>query len=69
MRTISAGTFSASICEDLQHLYIWGTSPYGEFLTPHHVKRITGEVCKVSIGNNFGVAITNNGTLYSWGEN
>lgn len=50
-------------------MYIWGTSSLGEFLTPHHIKLIAGEVSKVSIGTNFGVAIAKNGLLYSWGEN
>ncbi len=69
MHHIAAGNFSASISEESQNLFLWGTGTFGEFLTPHRVKRIQGEVVSVSVGNNFGAALTAQGFLYSWGEN
>jgi len=69
MSYISAGNFSASISEESQNLFLWGTGTFGEFLTPHRVKRIQERVIAVSIGTNFGVALTTQGFLYSWGDN
>jgi hypothetical protein len=40
MHHIAAGNFSASISEESQNLFLWGTGTFGEFLTPHRVKRI-----------------------------
>lgn len=58
MHYIAAGNFSASISEESQNLFLWGTGTFGEFLTPHRVKRIQGEVTQVALGLNFGVALT-----------
>ena len=69
MHHIAAGNFSASISEESQNLFLWGTGTFGEFLTPHRVKRIQGEVVSASVGNNFGAALTTQGFLYSWGDN
>ena len=52
---------------DTGDLYIWGTGVFGEFLTPHRVKTIRGQTQEVAIGNNFGVAISKTGNLYTWG--
>ena len=43
MRFIAAGSFSGSISEDTRSLFLWGTGAFGEFLTPHRVKKIKGE--------------------------
>ena len=43
MRAIAAGSFSASISEDTRSLFLWGSGAFGEFLTPHRVKKIKGE--------------------------
>lgn len=68
MRTISAGSFSASISE-AGDLYLWGTGVFGEFLTPHRVKTIQGTCIDVSVGNNFGAAVNRDGYIYTWGIN
>jgi len=69
MRHIAAGSFSGSISEENGNLFLWGSGHFGEFLIPHRVKRIQGEVISVSIGKNFGVALSSQGFLFSWGEN
>ena len=69
MRFISAGSFSASISDESRSLFLWGSGAFGEFLTPHRVKKIKGETIQVSIGDGFGMALTAAGTVYSWGEN
>jgi alpha-tubulin suppressor-like RCC1 family protein len=69
MRYIQAGSFSASISEDGSNLFLWGTGSFGEFLTPHRVKKIRGETIDISLGSGFGVALSAQGFLYSWGEN
>jgi hypothetical protein len=43
MKSIEAGSFSAAISEDGSNLFLWGTGAFGEFLTPHRVKKIRGE--------------------------
>jgi alpha-tubulin suppressor-like RCC1 family protein len=40
MKYIAAGSFSASIAKDSGSLYLWGTGTFGEFKTPHRVKKI-----------------------------
>lgn len=69
MKSIKAGSFSASISHDTGDLYLWGSGVFGEFLTPHRVKTINGSVVDVSIGNHFGVALSNEGAIYTWGHN
>ena len=50
MRLVSAGSFSAAVSEDSGSLFLWGTGAFGEFLTPHRVKKIQGETSQVVIG-------------------
>lgn len=69
MRFVEAGSFSASISEEGSNLFLWGTGSFGEFLTPHRVKKIRGETVEVSLGSGFGVALSVHGFLYSWGDN
>lgn len=69
MRYIAAGSFSASISEEGSNLFLWGTGAFGEFLTPHRVKKIRGETVSVSVGQGYGVALSMQGFLYSWGDN
>jgi len=40
MKSIAAGTFSASIAKETGSLYLWGTGTFGEFKTPHRVRKI-----------------------------
>lgn len=42
MKFVAAGSFSAAISEEKQDLFLWGTGSFGEFLTPHRVKKIKG---------------------------
>lgn len=58
MGKIAAGSFSASVSSDTGELYIWGSGPFGEFITPHRVKTLAGPAKEVSIGHNFGIALT-----------
>jgi hypothetical protein len=44
MKYIAAGSFSASISSDTASLYLWGTGTFGEFHSPHRVKKITERV-------------------------
>lgn len=48
---------------------MWGTSTFGELQTPHRVKKIPERVEQVSIGNAFGIALTECQKIYSWGDN
>jgi X-linked retinitis pigmentosa GTPase regulator len=50
MSYIAAGTFSASVSKDKGELYLWGTGTFGEFKTPHRVKKIKEKILKVSLG-------------------
>jgi len=43
MMMVAAGSFSAAISEDTKSLFLWGSGAFGEFLTPHRVKKIKGE--------------------------
>ena len=58
MRFVAAGSFSAAISEENKSLFLWGSGTFGQFLTPHRVKKIRGETNMVSIGDGFGVALT-----------
>lgn len=69
MRFVAAASFSAAISEEHSSLFLWGSGPFGEFLTPHRVKKIKQEVATLSLGQNFGVALGVEGALYSWGKN
>ena len=69
MKYVAAGSFSASISHDSGDLYLWGSGAFGEFLTPHRVKTIQGLTIDVSIGNHFGLALTKEGVVYTWGHN
>lgn len=69
MKHISAGSFSASISQDTCQLYLWGTGTFGNFQSPHRVKKIPENVAEVSIGEQFGVCLTEDRKLYAWGQN
>ena len=43
MSFVAAGSFSAAISKESKSLYLWGTGAFGEFLTPHRVKKIKDE--------------------------
>jgi len=69
MSHIAAGSFSSSISQETGSLYLWGTGSFGEFHSPHRVKRIPERVAQVSLGDKFGVALTCDRKMYCWGEN
>ena len=50
-------------------MYLWGEGLFGQFHTPHRVKKIPEIVTEVSIGEGFGAAITLDNKIYSWGLN
>jgi hypothetical protein len=51
MSYISAGSFSASIALETGCLYLWGTGTFGEFRTPHRVKKIKERCLSVTVGD------------------
>lgn len=65
---MAAGSFSAAL-SDVGELFLWGTGVFGEFITPHRVKTISGICVDVSIGSNFGAAVNREGVIYTWGCN
>lgn len=72
MKYIAASNFSACISKEQGSLYLWGKGLFGEFSTPHRVKKITEPLIKVTISHNYGAALTDVGddglrNLYSWG--
>ena len=69
MKYVAAGSFSASISQEAGSLYLWGTGTFGKFNTPHRVKKIEQNAISVDIGESFGVVLTEDRQLYSWGIN
>lgn len=69
MSSVAAGTFSASIAKETGSLYLWGTGTFGEFKTPHRVRKIEQKAVQVSIGDCFGMALTEDRRIYTWGIN
>jgi alpha-tubulin suppressor-like RCC1 family protein len=65
---IAAGHHSAAISEE-GHLYIWGSSVFGEILTPVNLSRSGNQVLDVSIGTTLAVAIDKEGNSWAWGAN
>ena len=51
MKYVAAGSFSASISQDTNQLYLWGTGTFGSFHSPHRVKKIAEDVISVSVGD------------------
>ena len=70
MKYIAAGSFSASISKDRGELFIWGTGVFGKFVLPKIVYMSNNEEIKsISIGNQFSIALSKIGSVYSWGIN
>ena len=69
MSFVEAGTFSASIAQNSGSIYLWGTGTFGKFSTPHRVKRVAERAIQVSIGDSFGIVLTEDRKLYTWGIN
>ncbi|KAL4466885.1 hypothetical protein ABPG74_010482 [Tetrahymena malaccensis] len=68
IKKIFAGSHSAAIT-DANEVYFFGKSQLGQFHYPQLVRICQGEITEISIGNHFGVAVTNEGKVYSWGIN
>jgi len=66
---IAAGSFSASISKEQGSVYLWGKGTFGEFSTPHRVKKIESRAIQISIGSMFGAVLTEERRLYTWGIN
>jgi alpha-tubulin suppressor-like RCC1 family protein len=69
MKYIAAGSFSASISKDQGSIYLWGSGTFGKFNTPHRVKKIEQKAVQVDIGNSFGMVLTEDRDIYTWGIN
>jgi alpha-tubulin suppressor-like RCC1 family protein len=69
MKFVAAGSFSASIAQETGSLYLWGTGTFGAFKTPHRVKKIEGRAMQCSIGESFGIVLTEDRQMYTWGQN
>jgi alpha-tubulin suppressor-like RCC1 family protein len=65
MRYVSAGSFSASLSMENGELYQWGLH---EILAPRKVPNLVA-LAKISIGNRFAAALSEDGLLFSWGTN
>jgi hypothetical protein len=64
---IVAGCHSAAITSD-EHIYVWGTSTFGQFLAPERSMSLTG-VIDASIGRSSGAAVDRDGKVWTWGYN
>ena len=64
---IAAGQHSACVTQTGE-VFVWGTCPFGEFLTPTRLS-IANKVVDIEIGIGFGIAIDKNGNAWSWGSN
>lgn len=69
MSYIAAGSFSSSIALESGSLYLWGTGTFGEFSTPHRVKKLKERSQQVCIGHNFGIVLSEENNIYTWGVN
>ncbi|CAG9320984.1 unnamed protein product [Blepharisma stoltei] len=65
---VSAGQHSAAL-SDKGHLFVWGTSAFGEYLLPQRFNNGSGPIKDVDIGGSFGAALDSSNTLYVWGGN
>lgn len=64
---VIAGCHSAAITSD-EHIYVWGTSTFGQFLVPERSCSLQG-VIDASIGRSSGAAVDRTGRVWTWGYN
>lgn len=64
---IIAGCHSAAITME-DHIYVWGTSTFGQFLAPERSASLQG-VVDASIGRSSGAAVDKTGRVWTWGYN
>lgn len=68
MKRIAAGSFSAALSRERGELYLWGAGTFGHYQSPVPVN-MQQSYETVAIGNQFGVAVTASGGVYTWGVN
>ena len=64
---IVAGCHSAAITSE-EHIYVWGTSTFGQFLAPERSVSLNG-IVDASIGRSSGAAVDRDGKVWTWGYN
>lgn len=64
---ISCGSHSAAV-SDRGDLFIWGSGPFGELLTPQQVE-LPVRVMEVAVGGTFAAALDVNHSVWTWGSN
>lgn len=64
---ISCGSHSAAV-SDRGELFLWGSGPFGEFLTPQQVD-LPVRVMDVAVGGTFAAALDVNHSVWTWGSN
>jgi alpha-tubulin suppressor-like RCC1 family protein len=62
---VSCGSHSA--CLTVDGLFVWGSSVFGEFLSPTRVK--LGKIRDVSVGGAVSLALDSEFKLFAWGNN
>eukprot|EP00831_Metopus_contortus_P065115 TRINITY_DN58219_c0_g1_i1.p1 TRINITY_DN58219_c0_g1~~TRINITY_DN58219_c0_g1_i1.p1 ORF type:complete len:435 (-),score=66.28 TRINITY_DN58219_c0_g1_i1:93-1397(-) len=50
-------------------LYVWGTGIFGEVLIPRKFTEIKVKIVDISIGGTLGIALDEQGRIWSWGSN
>ena len=73
----SSSHYCAITDEEKQNLYTWGSNDHGQLgqnstkrmNLPRKVKNIPGRVVHVACGAKFTFAVTDSGSIYSWGLN
>lgn len=65
---VACGHHSAALSKKGE-LFIWGTSSFGVYLTPHIVTSISAHIADIEFGGCFGVALDDNSNLWTWGSN
>lgn len=64
----AAGSHSAALL-DCGDLYIWGTGPFGAFLTPNQLNPAGTVFREMDLKSHFGLAKDQNDRLWTWGSN
>lgn len=64
---IACGYHTAAIC-DKGYLYVWGSGTFGEHLSPFKL-HFNSRVKDISVGSTFTVAVLQDMSVHSWGNN
>lgn len=65
---VAAGSHSAALTET-GDMFVWGTGPFGTFLTPTKLNPPSLELSDIALGTHFGIAEDIEGNLWTWGSN